>query len=173
MEPNAFDRLSRALSTAGSRRAALEILLAGTALWMAGGQRAVAQDCLANHVDCHTDEECCSGRCKRKRDGKKLCKPAENQGLCTIKQDICAGSSDICGSGTIGDPCPCFVTKGGRSFCGDSPVIQSGDCDCKSNMECKRRIGKGAKCVQVSPLCTDCPGSTTGCMAPCAHPGPE
>jgi hypothetical protein len=110
--------------------------------------------------------ECCSGRCKR--DGKKLCKPADNQGLCTVANDNCTSGAITCGERTDGQPCVCYVTSRGQSFCGDSINVEAGTCDCTSNMQCERRMGKGAKCIRLDFSCSlNCPESTGACMAPC------
>jgi hypothetical protein len=174
MDASAFDRLTRMLFRATSRRAALGALLttAGATLGLAGTQRATAQgECTVNGEPCHTGDDCCSGLCKRKNNGKKICKQADNQGVCTIDDDACAGSGFACGTASGGSDCFCFVTTTGRSFCGDFFTIQqTEDCDCTSNKECERRIGKGAKCIQAGTDCQapSCPPSTTsGCMAPC------
>jgi hypothetical protein len=173
-----FDRLTQVLFTAGSRRGALRALLAvaGSALSLAGGQRVSAQNCAAAGKRCGGGREpCCSGWCKRKRgSSKKFCRQADNQGVCTVVDNICAGSSHVCGRNASGAPvCLCFVTTSGRSFCGAEEQIQPGNCDCVSNQECEQRIGKGAKCIQVDQFCDDaCPGSTTGCKAPCPNLNP-
>jgi hypothetical protein len=165
MHASAFDRLARTLFHATSRRAALATLFttAGATLGLAGTQRATAQECLDNGERCHTGDECCSGLCKRRNNGKKVCMRADNQGICTIERNSCAGSSLNCGTGSSGD-CFCFVTASGRSFCGDA-VIQSEGCGCTSNKQCERLIGKGTKCIQYAG-CANCL-SATNCMAPC------
>jgi hypothetical protein len=108
------------------------------------------------------------GPLQAQRNGKKLCKPAENQGACTVEENACIAGSLIYGTAR-GGGCVCYVTRSGRSFCGNDFPIQSGNCDCASNKACERRIGMGAKCVQVSePCASSCPlGVTSACMAAC------
>jgi hypothetical protein len=181
MDPHAFDRLARTLFAAGSRRAALGALLAatGTALGLTRGHRVAAQGCSpggecckANGRGCHTGDNCCSGRCVRRR-GKKICKQAGNQGLCEVGDDACTGTTFFCGTASDSGDCVCFATTKGHSFCGNNSEIQPGNCDCTSGKECERRLGKGAKCVRVGADCEGaCPGATTGCMAPCPELDP-
>jgi hypothetical protein len=169
MDASAFDRLARTLFRATSRRAALGALLttAGAALGLAGTQRASAQGCLTNGERCHLGEDCCSGRCKRRNNGKKVCKPAEHQGVCTIEQNRCVGSSGGCGEESGGAPCVCVVTTIGRSFCGAGPVPET--CGCTSNKKCEKQVGKGAKCAQGRDQCpTGCGSSGDNvCVTPC------
>jgi hypothetical protein len=160
------------------RRAALGALLAatGTALGLAGGQHAAAQPicdvngqdcCKVNGKSCHSGDDCCSGRCVRRR-GKKVCKQAGNQGWCEVGDDACTGSTFFCGTASDSGACVCFATTKGHSFCGNNSEIQPGNCDCTSGKECERRLGKGARCVRMGADCEGaCPGATTGCMAPC------
>jgi hypothetical protein len=101
-----------------------------------------------------------------------VCRRADNQGVCTVEQNICTGGSISCGTGSLG-PCVCYVTTTGRSFCGAMAGFQLGTCGCASNQECEQRLGlKGAKCV-VTDNCPGCPsGATSGCMAPCENLDP-
>ena len=172
MDAAAFDRLGRTIWRVGSRRAALGTLLttAGAILGLAGIDRATAQgECQGNGERCDDGDERCSGRCKREHRGKHVCRRADNQGTCMIDQNACAiQGSPTCGTGSFGS-CHCFVTTAGRSFCGETGTIQSGNCGCNSNQECEQSLGKGAKCVQSTDACDDsCPlGTTTSCMGPC------
>ncbi len=167
MDPVRFDYLSRTLVTAGSRRAVLGALLAGagTALGLAG-QPAIAQpSCLANRERCSDGSECCSGRCVRRNDGKKVCRKADNQGVCTVEQNICVTGSIACGTQSAGHACDCYETIKGHSFCGERRLFAT--CGCTSNAECER-AEKGAKCIQLGPNCAPCQnGATTVCRTPC------
>ena len=169
MDTVRFDRLARTLSAIGTRRAAVGLLLAATAGGGLAGTRHVAAQtgCTANGARCGDDGECCSGRCKRKPGTRtSFCRRADNQGICTVGPNGCSGGgigSLICGTNTGGGNCLCLVTAKGQSFCAQGTVQ---GCDCTSNAECVQRVGTGAKCVQ-STDCTSCPGSTTGCAAPC------
>jgi hypothetical protein len=173
MDPTRFDRLARTLSAAGSRRVALRALLAGAtaALGLAGGQRVSAQSCAASGERCgrSTDLPCCSGWCKRKHGSrKKFCRQADDQGVCTVDQNICGTSSFPCGFDDRGNICVCFLTTTGRSFCGLGG-ISADDCDCTSDKACVTRLGAGAKCVQANAAC-GCATSTTACLGPCPKP---
>ena len=63
---------------------------------------------------------------------------------------------------------------GSTIFRSNNQEIQAGNCDCASNRQCERRVGKGAKCIQVGEDCSGaCPsGTTSGCMAPCTDLNP-
>jgi hypothetical protein len=174
MDASTFDRLTRKVVTHASRRAALAALLAGTGgvLGLSVARPAGAQSCLTDGTRCRNATECCSSWCKRKHDShKKFCRRADNQGICRGADNKCISGSVVCGTNSTGDGCPCFVTTAGRSFCGAGSVVAADGCDCTSNMQCERRIGKGAKCVQVEGVCAAlCPsGTTTGCLAPCPN----
>jgi hypothetical protein len=180
MDAAAFDRLAQTLVRAASRRAALGVLLttAGATFGLAGIDRASAQGCTVNGEGCHLGEDCCSGLCKRRNNGTKVCMRADNQGECTVEENACTGGSISCGTGSFGT-CLCCVTAAGRSFCGGAGRIDSSLCDCTSNKECERRIGtligkqsaKGSKCVAVGAnpnlTCFQCGDNGTGCMPPC------
>jgi hypothetical protein len=155
LDAERFDRLARTLSGIGSRRAALAALLsAAGALHLADPSRTLAQGCLPNGAVRTAGAECCSGRCKH-----KTCRQAPNQGLCTVEWNECAGNSRL-GS------CVCFVTIKGRSFCGHHSGKEN-PCGCASHMECRRRFGKDARCVESSEFC-NCPaGTTTTCAERC------
>jgi hypothetical protein len=168
MDASAFDRLATMLVRAGSRRAAL-LTTAGAALGLAGTDRAAAQPSCslkANGESCQSGAECCSGRCtQRHRDDRYgTCRQADHQGICTVENNHCAGTSGACGT-----DCLCFVTTRGRSFCGGDP---SGSCNCASNRQCERRHGKGSTCVQAGGINCRCETFETACMEPCENLDP-
>jgi hypothetical protein len=177
MDAAAFDRLSRTLWLAGSRRAALGALLASAGgLLGRGASPAAAQGCQPNGTRCRHGADCCSGRCKeRHRDTHGTCRQADNQGVCTVELNVCTTGSIICGTGSFFN-CFCFVTTRGRSFCAENSTIQPGNCTCASNQECEQRVGEGAKCVVVgaapNPNCSSCGANGTACMAPCPNLNP-
>jgi hypothetical protein len=79
MDVTTFDRLARTLATAGSRHAVPRALLAGACIALGLPERAAAQPsrgvngdegCTINDDRCHTGEECRSGHCERRHDGK-------------------------------------------------------------------------------------------------------
>jgi hypothetical protein len=173
MDAAAFDRLSRTLWLAGSRRAALGALLASAGgAFGRGVPPAAAQGCQPNGTRCRHGTACCSGRCKqRHRDKHGTCRQADHQGVCTVEENASGPDNDslICGDHDESNDCLCYVTTRGRSFCGAEEGIESGICGCTSNKQCEKSLGKGAKCVGVNSGCNfSCPsGTTTGCMAPC------
>jgi hypothetical protein len=164
MDPARFDRLTQTLSTVGSRRAVLAAV--GTVFALARGQSASADPtCAANGTRCGgaTDLRCCSGWCKRKRGRhKKVCHPAEHQGVCTVEDNICGGTVIPCGKTIFGASCDCYVTTTGRSFCGEEAKSETRDCT--SDRACEQQVGKGAKCVNDS--CSSCVSGI--CATPCS-----
>jgi hypothetical protein len=162
MDASAFDRLSRTLWMAGSRRVALGALLAtaGAALGLAETNRVTAHSCTlkANGQHCSNGSECCSGWCKRKQGTKKkFCRQAAGQGTCTTAENGCEGNVVSCGTN-----CDCLVTTQGRSFCSDSSTPSGGSCD--SDRQCENRLGKGAKCIGGGLNCAN----PTFCKQPCS-----
>ena len=175
MEPVRFDILVRSFSIPGTRRATLGVLLAGAGIAFGwdGRQRAAAQGCAANGTRCSDGTECCSGRCRRNRHrGRKTCRQAPQQGVCTVEQNLCTFSVADCGTNSTGGDCFCFVTSTGRSFCGETYVPES--CGCTSDKQCESQLpnGKGARCVnaQGGVGCSAC--TTTVCAPPCSDPDP-
>jgi hypothetical protein len=137
------------------------------------GQRVSAQTCAATAERCGraTDLPGCSGWCKRKHGSrKKFCRQADRQGVCTVEQNICVETkgSFPCGLDESGNECFCFETTADHSFCGLGG-ISADNCDCTSDKQCEKRIGTGAKCVQVNEAC-GCDDSTTACLGPCPKP---
>jgi hypothetical protein len=166
MDPTRFDRLAMTLSQRTTRRTAVGLL---AALGLAGLLRVEAAAACISRTGARcgreNDLECCSGRCVRKRGtGKKFCRPAPGQGICTINQDVCqslAGTS--CSSEDVG--CACRRTTQGYSFCGGGSTCFN----CETDADCEKRIGghRGDRCVQ----CSNCTASNgRSCTFPCAAP---
>ena len=167
MDGTILDRLARTVARAGTRRAALGALLAGTALgpgrWHYAAAQPISCALKAKGEPCGTDAACCSGRCKRNR----VCRQADHQGLCSVAQNHCAGiGSDACGINSSDFECLCYVTAQGRSFCGDSGS-SAGSCDCTSNKQCVRRHGLGFKCIQ-NEGCGGC-STNKACIPACPN----
>ena len=164
MDADRFDAVARSFS----RRAGVRGL-AAVALGVVGTQRAGAQTCTTNGLPCTDGEQCCSGRCKRKRGSrKKFCRAAPDQGTCTIEDDTCDGGSSACdAAGT--SSCICHVTSGGFSFCG---ATSSGTCfTCTSDRGCARRPGvgqRGDRCVQCPSSCSET--NHRMCVHKCSNP---
>lgn len=73
MDQCQFDRLSREVSTASSRRAALRALVAGgvaagiaAVLPGAGDASQTVKGCKVPGQNCDSDKKCCSGKCRNK-----------------------------------------------------------------------------------------------------------
>jgi hypothetical protein len=174
MDPTHFDRLTRSLTDASSRR----VLLGGlaTALSLAALRRPgpatakkkrkknkikrnafgcvdVGQSCRGN------DALCCSGICqgKKPKKGKKdksRC-VAHNALDCQAGADSCAGQAVPCGTAGA-----CTITTGAASFCsatGDGACVT-----CQKDADCEASRGPGAACI-VCP--GNCPDTTTACFA--------
>ncbi|MGH2616808.1 MAG: hypothetical protein ACRDJC_16355 [Thermomicrobiales bacterium] len=175
MDASRFDRLTRSLAAASSRRLLLRGLAAlGLAV---GSVPAVARakkrrkkpqlnafGCVDVGGACRgNDALCCSGICqgKKPKKGKKdrsRC-VAHNVGGCTIGQDVCLGVASTCG--TV-EGSSCFRTTGKASFCG---VRDQSDCvDCTKDTDCEAAFGQGAACL----VCDDCimVSGNTACIAP-------
>jgi hypothetical protein len=135
-------------------------LVAGGLGWH--GAPAAAQTCTlkANGERCMGADECCSGRCKRKRGtNKRFCRKAPGQGICTVVDNVCTASSPNCNS--LGTPqCACYVAEDGFSFCGAIPPDPTARCFiCDSDADCEKRPGgkAGDRCVDCSGTCPDNP----------------
>jgi hypothetical protein len=172
MDGATFDRLTGMIATAGTRRAALGALLAGagSTLGLSSGQGVSAQpSCTPNGERCQNDAQCCSFRCVRRNNGKKVCKPAEHPGSCQGFQNQCVAAPQPCGTQSDGGACYCYVTIKGRSFCGFDGG--SATCGCTSRKQCERRHGKGAKCINYRN-CDGCVDTSTACLLPCPNLDP-
>ena len=136
-------------------RAALSAALGGL---LAAQVREAKAVCLENGMRCGGERgTCCSGVCKRKPGtNKKFCRPAADQGTCTVEQDACTTGLFSCN----GDQsCLCWVTPRGASFCGGP----GGVCvACERDADCESAPVKGAKCAR----CPECPSGTV-CVQPC------
>ena len=180
MDANRFDALTRRLSASGSRRTALRAVAAGVvaaALGLRGPEEAGAKACSRNRARCGRagDAPCCSGRCVRKR-GKRLCRPAPGQGICTIEFDRCRAGSDPaqlkdCGAAGGGD-CHCTVTIAGYSRCSSGSL----ECvHCTSDATCVEwatNNGRPRASTYQCLSCADCSaaGVTTACAPSCENP---
>jgi hypothetical protein len=161
MNPSWLESIQRRLAGTPSRRGVLAALTAVAA----GAARPAAAACLDNGARCKRGAQCCSGRCAGKK-GKKRCKAAPVQGICTIADNACFGDQIpdvVCGVGA--GQCFCFVTASGQSFCGD-PGAGPGpgqDRSCRKDADCGPAFGRGARCIQPLPAC----GAEPQCMAAC------
>jgi hypothetical protein len=167
-----FDCLVLTLTRARTRRSVLGLL---AALGLTGlvARDTAAQTCLANGQRCGGGRgTCCSGRCVRKRGtNRKFCRPAPNQGTCTIENDVCDPSTTpLDCSATSSAQCLCYMTTRGYSFCAVGGA--SFTCfACETNADCEQRPAFG----QPGDRCVQCPGcggtpSGRGCVHECPTP---
>jgi hypothetical protein len=158
MEAERLDALVRSLSESPPRRDALR-LLAGSALaTLAAALRfpeagATHFGCGHWKARCNSDEQCCSGICKRKR-----CR-AHDRGGCRLADNFCAGGKDNrCQPG-----CTCNNTTGNAPFCGGTAFCPP--VECQSDADCGE---PGAACIDVA-FCQGCgmPATQNFCQRPC------
>lgn len=98
MDGKRFDKLTKVLTSTGSRRSAVKGLLAGAAASVAGAlglEAAAAQDsgrvgtlaqCRGTRDNCKKSSVCCSRRCVR---GKCQCR--QDGGACSVDRACCSG----------------------------------------------------------------------------------
>jgi hypothetical protein len=148
MAPGSFDDLVFALGAASSRRSLLRLLGAGMAAALAqmGRPHGAAAACKADGSKCQRSEQCCSGACKGKR----------RKGKCRATPEARGCQTDD----PYATPCPertndsqfCWVTLGGKPFCGTSLQCFN----CATNDACVQEFGNAtARCVKV--------GAEAGC----------
>jgi hypothetical protein len=112
MDQQTFDRLTRLVGTAASRRTALRMLLAG-ALLGATTHAATAAQCPNGKPACGESKECCPGKCfVRCVDDKEFC--------CTGKFADTQLDLIICGN-------RCCVDHGSADPCAECPPAGSGE----------------------------------------------
>jgi hypothetical protein len=159
MNPTRFDRVTKALSTSGTRRGGLR-LLAGSALaTLAVGLG--LKETEANHFGClHWKEsctsggECCSGICKR-----KTCR-AHHRGGCKLAHNFCAGGKDK----RCKPSCVCNITTGNAPHCGAAAFCPT--TECQRDADCGE---PGAACIPPV-VCQGCgsPATQNFCQRPCS-----
>jgi hypothetical protein len=163
LDDRSFDTLARLIG-ATTRRAAVTALAAG-ALGLVLGLRdaeAGAAGCLNPGRSCSRGKQCCSGLCKGPK-GRKRCRTAPGQSICTIRDDTCR--TDInrdCGVGPLA--CRCWTTTAGRAFCSESG--STGVAGCERDADCVAAVGAGAACVRGGGDCA----FETICLRPCQDP---
>ncbi len=118
----------------------------------------------ANGRPCRRGSQCASGLCAGPK-GKKKCRQARNQGICTIASN--AGAREpidtSCQSPTFSGRCLCWVTTSGRSFCGKAAPET---CGCGADNKCGNI--PGAVCVER--FSCGFAGPPTACVLPCPVP---
>jgi hypothetical protein len=113
-----------------------------------------------NGRPCRRGSQCLSGLCRGKG-GRKTCRPAPNQGICTVESN--AGAlppvRTDCALAGSSERCLCWVTTAGRSFCGEAAPEA---CGCGADNDCANV--PGAVCVENRP------GAFAGCGIACVLP---
>lgn len=167
MEPECFDRLSRAAARVLPRRAIAGILglgvLALPGLVDARKKRRKRKKkikrndfgCVNVGSFCKNSSQCCSGICDGKK-GKKKCQ-AHNTSTCA-GTDGCSGEFVACTTVTGADG-TCNVTTGNASYCVTSAVCF----ECTKDTHCEPICGDGAACL----VCAECVplGIQTACAS--------
>jgi hypothetical protein len=165
MDGSRFDRLTRSLAMAVSRRALLASLsaLGLSVIPFPGAVDARKRrkrkpepnkyGCLDVGKACRgNDNKCCSGICKGKKPkkgerDKSSCVGHDADG-CQAGQDVCAGAYASCGGG--GPGVGCYRTTGKASFCALGTACQA----CRNDADCEELgYGKGAACLVCPALC--------------------
>jgi hypothetical protein len=133
-----------------ARRDVLRLLASSPLVGLAAvlGQEGAAAACLQFHHKCHHGGQCCSGLCKG-RNGRKRCRTAPDQGICTIET---LGTECDDGTGTL---CFCYRTTRGGAFCAQ-PILSCDPChrdaDCPATSRCIRSVPCGTDvCAQRCP----------------------
>ena len=164
MDDGRLDTAAKTLARLGTRRAALRLVAVGafgTVLARLGLQEAAAA-CRKNGKECARGGQCCSGLCKR-----RTCRPAPGQDICTIERDVCRGTDPVgCGGGQ--QPCHCYVTARGASFCGANFDQVCSSCD--RDEDCEFVTGPGSACIRLTDSCGcngDDRGFTRKCVSRC------
>jgi hypothetical protein len=178
METTRFDRLTRHLSGAVSRRQTLRIATLGVMGLITAphlpevsarkrkpkGLPLNAFGCLDVGARCRGNSaNCCSGICL----GKKPKKGAKDKSRCVAHDvDVCQVGQDSC---DVGIPCTingapdgfCFTTTGNAPFCGAG----GGTCfECTRDADCIGVCGTNAACV-LCPSCLELGPLQTACVA--------
>jgi hypothetical protein len=195
MDATHFDRLTRALSNAGTRRGVVQGIAAALGLIaIRFPEGAVAKkkhkhkkksklkrnefgcvdvegNCLGNSANC------CSGACedskpKKGKKDKSTCL-AHDAGYCTAESDSCTVGGGVACDTDLSGLCACFRTTGNAGFCADVSVDLTMVCrDCTTDSDCEAEFGTGAACVVFVGACMPtCPeGLHTACLSACATP---
>jgi hypothetical protein len=170
MNADRFDAWTLALLVPKTRRSLLRAAAATTLATALGHRVSIAAPlpCTLKKTGrrCKKASQCCSGVCT-KIQGRKKCRSAPNQGVCSVQQNICGDPADQVQCGLTNNACTCAVTIDNTSLCAEgagTPCF-----NCSSNEDCENRSGgtPGEVCV----TCGGCIVSNSrGCRAPCPNP---
>jgi hypothetical protein len=164
MDATHFDRLTRVLAHAGSRRQTLlALLLGGVLVTPVIDDAAAGPGCKNVGKKCKKAKDCCSGVCKGKK-GRKRCKAHDTGGCQAGQIQGTCGGTDVACTTSAGQPGLCNTTTGDAGYCGTG-----GDCfPCTKDADCREVCGSGAACVLCEGGCdvgTVCHGLSS-CFGP-------
>lgn len=177
LDPTHFDRMTRSLTDASTRRSILT-RLAGAAFAavaiqlpsLAKARKKKRKKPSVNAFGClnvgqacgGNDGKCCSGICegnkpKKGKKDKSRC-IAHHTSSCQATDDFCEGTVTGCGTGGA-----CARTTGQASFCA---MIGGPDActSCRGDWDCEPALGPGAACIVCAAGCPV--GQHTACVLP-------
>jgi hypothetical protein len=177
MDPSHFDRATKQLVRAATRRQALASLGAGVCAFVlptgASARKRRKKKPTVNRFGClnvgrpcrGNDRQCCSGICRGKtpkpgEKDKSRCVPHDTGG-CRAGQSrtVCGGLDEACTSKT-GETGRCETTTGNAGYC-----EVTGSCfPCKRDADCRPFCGPQAACIQCAQGCSP----LTACVGPTA-----
>jgi hypothetical protein len=146
-----FDGWAKRLATGRtSRQGLLRLAAGGSLITVLGGAEATAapRRCRGNNKPCIiTNNDCCSGFCKRIGGGTAgRCRGRAIAKGCTVRDNSCAPRS-----GDDGEPCPrnrngrCFIERNGQPIC----ATDGGCFNCSNDADCNRRFDRqGGQCIR-------------------------
>jgi hypothetical protein len=157
MEPIHFDRLTRELGLAASRRQTLRALaLVFVSVAATGTGTDAGPGCKDVGKKCKKARDCCSGSCRGGKRRKRCkahdtggCPNFEHPGVCGGVDVPCITSTDAAGL--------CTITTGRAPYCAAAGTCGS----CTRDADCRAAFGPRAACT----WCFACPGRTR-CVGP-------
>lgn len=174
MSQRRIDEIARLVATPGSRRRVVS-LLAAAAWGTAGLYRQVRpalagreSGCRAGGVPCRSNGQCCSGRCRLRRGGKRGRKRGRCESLGPFAADCpkvttCSDGSEAVHCRVGGIDGLCTVSASGAPFCeGSKACIAGSNPICASDEDCAVVMSNPAA------KCLPCPGSSCGGEVMCA-----
>jgi hypothetical protein len=147
-----FDLAARVLSTGGRRVLLRALAGGGVAAALAAAAAPEAGACRAQNAVCRSNEQCCSGVCRKKGKSKR-CRPASFQGTCRFEDAFCQTGFGGC-NGV--DHCSCARSLTGETMCADVMPCWP----CATDADCVPVVGPDAICGR--PVGATC--NTNGCV---------
>jgi hypothetical protein len=154
-----FDSWTKGLAK-GSRRSVLRAAgVAALAAAFGVGAAGQALACTKDGKSCDPKKrgQCCSGTCKKTKNGRGTCTKDKEAKGCTVNDDACALDEVTCPDAPDKF---CVVLDSGKPFCAGTGVCF----DCDSDADCDAQSGQsGGKCIKHCPACADM-GSPRACV---------